>query len=58
MYFYCHQVAYADVKVQGRGDFNALPSEFDPKPLGDLKVGAELLQKCLVSLKEYDLLSR
>ncbi|XP_078315938.1 uncharacterized protein LOC111128435 isoform X2 [Crassostrea virginica] len=52
-----NSVAYADVKVQGRGDFNELPSEFDQQPLGDLEVGAELLQKCLVSLKAYDLLS-
>ena len=58
MYFYCHQVAYADVKDQGEGNLNELPSEFDRQPLGDLEVGAELLQKCLVSLKAYDLLSK
>nr|XP_022329746.1 LOW QUALITY PROTEIN: uncharacterized protein LOC111128435 [Crassostrea virginica] len=53
-----NSVAYADVKDQGKGNFNELPSEFDWQPIGDLKVGAELLQKCLVSLKAYDLLSR
>ena len=58
MYFYCHQVAYADVKDQSKVNLDELPSEFDRQPLGDLKVGAELLQKCLVSLKAYDCLSK
>ncbi|XP_065943673.1 uncharacterized protein [Magallana gigas] len=54
---YDNAIAYDNVKEMPDVNLNDLPRGFDPKDLGSLAVGPELVEKCQLSLKAFDRLS-
>lgn len=54
---YDNAIAFDNVEGMPDVNLNDLPRGFDPKDLGSLAVGPELVEKCLLSLKAFDRLS-
>lgn len=54
---YDNAIAFDNVKEMPDVNLNDLPRGFDPKDLGSLAVGPELIEKCQLSLKAFDRLS-
>ncbi|XP_056020547.1 uncharacterized protein LOC125649502 isoform X2 [Ostrea edulis] len=55
---YDNKVAFTYVQEKGFGNLNELPHGFDPENWGNLEVGTQLLERCLLSLQAFFILSR